>query len=163
MFHNLWKNPAPSKVVAFAWKALLNRVPTKANLALRNVLGPEESTLCPMCNGAEESSIHLFLLCQLAYKVWYKLMWWLDSYFIIPPNLFVHWECWSGRVSNKSLLKGLRLIWLTTLWVLWKARNDKIFNGVNHEADEIVEEIKVLSWKWMLHRMNAPVCLFYEW
>lgn len=65
VFHNLWKNLAPSKVVAFAWKVLLNRVPTKDNLALRNVLPPEESTLCPMCNGAEESAIHLFLALSI--------------------------------------------------------------------------------------------------
>ena len=42
-------------VLAFAWKVFLNQVPTKVNLALRNVLAPEESTSCPMCNGAEES------------------------------------------------------------------------------------------------------------
>lgn len=101
--------------------------------------------------------------CQLAWTVWFKLMLWLDSYFVTPPNLFVHWECWSGRETNKSLLKGLWLIWLTTLWVLWKARNDKIFKGISHEVDELVEEIKVLSWRWMLERMNTPVCLYYEW
>lgn len=109
MFHNLWENLAPSKVVAFAWKVLLNRVPTKDNLALQNVLSPEESTLCPMCNGAEESAIHLFL------HWWYNLMGWLESFFVIPPNLFVHWECWSARASDKTLRKGLRLIWLTTI------------------------------------------------
>lgn len=163
MFSNLWKNPAPSKVLAFAWKVLLNRIPTKLNLELRNVLAPKESTLCPMCNRAEESSTHLFLHCHLMDKVWSKVMWWLDNFFVIPPNLFVHWECWSGTVSNKHLVKGLRLIWLTTLWVLWKTRNDKIFNGVNREVDEMVDDIKVLSWRWMLQRMKIPVCLYYEW
>lgn len=90
VFSNLWKNPAPSKVLAFAWKVLLNRIPTKLNLDLRNVLAPEESTLCPMCNRAEESSTHLFLHCHLVDKVWSKVMWWLDNFFVIPPNLFVH-------------------------------------------------------------------------
>jgi len=65
VFENLWKNLAPSKVVAFVWKVFLNRVPIKHNLALRNVLPPDESTLCVMCNMVEESSIHLFLHCEL--------------------------------------------------------------------------------------------------
>lgn len=65
VFENLWKSPTPSKVVALAWKVLINRVPTKVNLALRNVLNPEESTSCVMCNGVEESSTHLFL-----HRVW---------------------------------------------------------------------------------------------
>ena len=68
-----------------------------------------------------------------------------------------------GGGTNKNVLKSLRLIWLSTIWVLWKGRNDKIFNCVKHEVDGLVEEIKVLSWRWMLHRMSIPVCLFYEW
>lgn len=35
---NMWKSPSPSKVVAISWKLLLNRVPARENLALRNVL-----------------------------------------------------------------------------------------------------------------------------
>ncbi|RHN43032.1 putative reverse transcriptase zinc-binding domain-containing protein [Medicago truncatula] len=158
VFNKLWKSLALSKVVAFAWKALLNRVLTKDNLTLRNVLHPEESTVCVMCDTREESSIHLFLHCKVASEVWS----WVDYHFLIPPNLFIHWECWSGRRGKKNMLKGLWLIWHTTIWVLWKARNDKIFKGINHVTDELVEEIKVLSRRWMLERMNILVCLYYE-
>jgi hypothetical protein len=31
------------------------------------------------------------------------------------------------------------------------------------EVNEIVEEVKVLSWRWMMDRVKMPVCLFYEW
>lgn len=68
---------------------------------------------------------------------------------------------WEG--GNKNRLRGLWLIWHTMIWVLRKVRNDKIFNGINHDMDVLVEEIKVLSWRWMLDRMKIPVCLFYEW
>lgn len=44
VFGYLWKIPAPSKVVAFSWMMLLNRLPTRYNLAIRNVLGAEEPT-----------------------------------------------------------------------------------------------------------------------
>lgn len=47
--------------------------------------------------------------------------------------------------------------------MLWKARNDKIFKGINRGIDEVVEEVKVLSWRWVLERMKIPMCLFYEW
>jgi hypothetical protein len=162
VFVKLWKNPAPSKVTTFAWKVLLNRIPTKTNLALRNILSPKESTLCVMCNMVEESSNHLFMHCNVASLVWSKLMWWLNEFFVIPHNLFFHWECWCGRETNKNVLKGLRLIWLSTIWVLWKGRNDKNFKGSTFEVDDLVEEVKVLSWRWMLYRMNLPVCLYYE-
>jgi hypothetical protein len=92
-----------------------------------------------------------------------KVEWWLNEFFVIPHNLFVHWECWCERETNKNVLKGLRLIWLSTIWVLWKGKNDKIFKGSTYEVDDLVEEVKVLSWRWMLYRMNLPVCLYYEW
>jgi len=163
VFANMWDSPAPSKVVAFAWRVLLNRIPTKGNLAFRNVLPPETSLLCVMCNRKEESALHLFLHCDMAALVWLKLMLWLDCLFLSPPNLFIHWECWSVRGRNKKVKKGLWLIWHTTIWVLWKARNDTIFNGQTFEVDELVEEIKVLSWRWLLHRTHSLSCLFYEW
>ena len=114
VFDKLWKSSAPSKVVAFAWRVLLNRAPTKANLALRNVLGQEESNVCVTCN-----------MMEVLERVW--------------------------------------LIWHATVWVLWKTRNDKIFKGVNYAGDAIVEEVKVLSWRWTLSRMHTPACLFFEW
>lgn len=46
VFSQVWKSPAPLKVVAFSWKLLRNRIPTRVNLDLRNVLPPDVSTLC---------------------------------------------------------------------------------------------------------------------
>lgn len=138
MFVKMWKSRAPSKVVAFAWRALLNRVPTKLNLALRKVLGPEDSKLCVLCNRLDESSTRLFLHCEVASLVWSKLMWWLENFFIIPPNLFVHRECWNGGVRIKNVKKGLNLIWHATIWVLWKTRNDKIFKDYNLEFPAVL-------------------------
>jgi len=44
----------------------------------------------------------------------------------------------------------------------WRTRNDRIFNNAWCEAEELVEDIKVLSWRWFLNRTCAAVCLFYE-
>jgi hypothetical protein len=30
-------------------------------------------------------------------------------------------------------------------------------------VDEIVEEIKIMSWKWSISRLRMPPCFFYEW
>jgi len=68
-----------------------------------------------------------------------------------------------GGERNKNVKKGLWLIWHATIWVLWKVRNEKIFKDTSFEVDEIVEKIKVLSWRWVLSRTITPACLFYEW
>ena len=87
-------------------------------------------------------------------------MLWLDCFFPIPPNLFVHWECLGAGEGNIKIQKGR---WLVTLWVLWKVRNDIIFNNKTYMVEEVVEEIKVLTWRWILSRTDLPVCLFFEW
>jgi hypothetical protein len=99
----------------------------------------------------------------VATSVWLKLMKWMEVCFLIPPNLFVHWKCWGDFERNKNIKIGRRMIWLATLWVLWKVRNDKIFNGVHFEVDDVVEEVKVLSWRWLLSRTKTKTCLYYEW
>ena len=42
-------------------------------------------------------------------------------------------------------------------------RNDKVFNNNDRELDELVKEVKILSWIWSLHRLKTLPCLYYEW
>ena len=84
VLEELWKILTPSKVVAFAWKVLLNRILTKVNLTVRNVLPLEGSMLC---DRREETCVHLFLHCDMANSVWLRLMWWVDGSLITPPTL----------------------------------------------------------------------------
>ncbi|AES97270.1 hypothetical protein MTR_5g048020 [Medicago truncatula] len=125
------------------------------NFPFGNILPPDVPIVCTFCDRMPESSTHLFLHCDIAQGVWLKMMGWLDCYFLIPTNMFVHWKCWDERYRNDRIRKGLRLIWHTTIWVLRKARNNKIFNNWNGGVDEIVEEIKIMSWRWMLERTNS--------
>jgi hypothetical protein len=56
---------APAKVVAFSWTLLLDRIPTKANLAYRGLLGANESKRCVFCGSQDELAVHLFLHCDM--------------------------------------------------------------------------------------------------
>ncbi|KEH41625.1 transmembrane protein, putative [Medicago truncatula] len=38
------------------------------------------------------------------------------------------------------------MIWEVAIWVIWKVRNERIFNNVIVMWEEIVEEVKVMSW-----------------
>lgn len=72
---------------------------------------------------------------------------WLQFHLITPPSLFIHLFGW----STKKRKRGAWLIWHAVIWVIWKMRNDKIFKNIVKEVDEMVEQIKVVSWNW---RMN---------
>lgn len=55
------------------------------------------------------------------------------------------------------------MVWQATLWVIWKVRNNRIFNDVGSSADDIVDEVKMFSWRWALSRLKILTCLYYEW
>jgi len=145
VFDCIWKSKAPLKVVVFSWKLLHDRIPSRSNLARRNCLPPEVSMLCVLCGSSEKSSNHLFLHCNFTARVWANVMRWFGFYFITPPNLFVHWECWSIQGGTKKIRKGLWFILHAIIWAFWQARNHIIFRNETKQVDELVTEIIVLS------------------
>nr|GEZ51102.1 RNA-directed DNA polymerase, eukaryota [Tanacetum cinerariifolium] len=54
-----WIKSIPIKINIFAWKVYLDRLPTRVNLAKRNVA--VASLLCPLCDSGMEDAAHLFL------------------------------------------------------------------------------------------------------
>ncbi|MCH99933.1 putative ribonuclease H protein, partial [Trifolium medium] len=86
VFNNIWKSAAPSKVIAFSWQLMLDRIPTKQNLALRGVQTGNDM-MCMFCNMKVETSVHLFLHCDFAAKIWYKITRWIGQELLLPPSL----------------------------------------------------------------------------
>jgi hypothetical protein len=128
VFNKIWKSPAPSKVIAFVWKLLRNRIPTKVNLAHRGVDIDGSLAECVHCIGREELTSHLFLFCDFATYVWKAVFRWLGVVIIIPPSLSVLFECFVGAAGNKRGRAGFSLIWHATVWLIWRSRNKVIFS-----------------------------------
>ena len=61
--------------------------------------------MCVLCGNLEESTIHLFLHCEVTNSIRHKVMTWLGILFITPPNLFIHWECWGLVGGIKRLVR----------------------------------------------------------
>ncbi|GAU26515.1 hypothetical protein TSUD_361480 [Trifolium subterraneum] len=163
VFDQIWKSPAPSKVIVFPWKLLRNRIPTKANLALRGIQVVGGSLNCVHCVGSGEDASHLFMYCNFAAQVWNSIFRWIGVTIVIPPNIFLLFDCMRGAAPNNKIAKGFSLIWHTTLWVIWKSRNSISFGSGTIDLGQAVGEIKLLSWRWDLSRRKIPLCLFYEW
>jgi hypothetical protein len=56
VLNNIWRSSAPPKVIAFSWKLLRNRIPTRVNLAVRGVQVAGGSLGCILCVGKAEQS-----------------------------------------------------------------------------------------------------------
>lgn len=159
----LWKSSAPSKVVAFSWLAIIDRIPTRSNLDRRHALAPGEPRECALCGHGEETTAHLLVHCDVVVMIWRKLMDWLEINFITPQHLLMHFDCWSEACNSRRLLKAFWLIWHAVVWSIWKERNARIFKNQAKHFDEVLDEIKALSWYWAMSRLRKPSCLFYEW
>jgi hypothetical protein len=163
VFAKIWESPAPSKVIALSWRLLYDLLPTKDNLRSRGVVQNPMDGNCCWCNLCPETSNHLFLHCSVAHRVWCEIFKWLGVVIVMPANSFHLFDCFSGAGSNKKSRNGLRLVWHTAIWLLWRARNNLIFNNIREGPSDIVEGIKVLSWRWSVVRLKIAPCLFYEW
>jgi hypothetical protein len=55
------------------------------------------------------------------------------------------------------------MIWLGVIWILWRRRNAVLFDNGGIDVAEIIEEIKVITWKWWLSQPKVKHSLYYEW
>jgi hypothetical protein len=157
------ESPAPSKVIAFSWQLLLDRIPSRSNLCLRGVELADIPWECVGCVGKEENATHLFLHCPCVMLVWREIFKWIGVSVIIPPSISSLFEILKGLARGVKLRKGYLLIWHATLWSIWKARNCALFANDLFNPWVVIENIEVLSWKWVLSHLKVAPCLFYEW
>jgi hypothetical protein len=79
-------------MVIFSWQAILERLPTRRNLAKRGASLLDGQDGCPFCNHNFESKDHLFLLCPYAWNIWMEVYKWfglLDVLVNSFENLFL--------------------------------------------------------------------------
>ena len=155
VFQEIWKSRVLSKVLVFSWTLILDRIPTKLNLGKRWLLAIDESKWCVFCDIEDETGVHMFIHCHVISKVKREVMNWLQFNFITPPNFILHINCWSSVLGSKKLKRRAQIIWHVVIWIIWRMRMIKA-RGVN----EIVEQVKVISWQWCLNRLKIPSCLF---
>ncbi|KAK2446576.1 hypothetical protein QL285_017365 [Trifolium repens] len=164
-FATLWKCVAPSKVLGFAWQLLLERIPTRCNLARRQIQLLDNEQRCVWCGREDETVMHLFIYCDFARQVWMEIFNWLGVTFSLPHNLFSILNLFRDCYGKKQRRKGVVLIWAAVVWALWRMRNTVIFENGTTSSSSVVEDIKLSAWKWWVGRLesSAGCCLFYEW
>ncbi|KAL8552774.1 hypothetical protein ACS0TY_001455 [Phlomoides rotata] len=61
-------------------------------------------------------------------------------------NLIAHCGAFRGKKGKIFSVS----VWSCVVWVIWKLRNDVIFNNVEVCFDKVVEEIKARIWSWFV-------------
>ncbi|XP_035845912.1 uncharacterized protein LOC118492188 [Helianthus annuus] len=156
-----WCKWVPAKCNIHAWRIEMDIIPTGEALRKRNAQFGEVT--CPMCNSAEESFDHVFIVCFVVSNVWNGISKWCKI-----PNIF--------SFSIKDLLgihKGLRAsekkkdavqgIMMIACWSLWRARNNLIFSNRPSRIDNILSKVKALSFLWNSNRSKHKGIDWRDW
>nr|GFB75958.1 RNA-directed DNA polymerase, eukaryota [Tanacetum cinerariifolium] len=147
-----WVKHVPIKVNIFAWRARLDRLPTRGNLISRGVL--LESSYCLNCDLATEDSHHLFLMFDLAKSIAQKLCRWWSIQWVDVLN-FEDWYSWFSSirlpVKLKAILEG---VFFTSWWHLWLFRNRLLFDTSPSRRSVLFEDIVSSSFLWSVNQCN---------
>ncbi|XP_048622927.1 uncharacterized protein LOC125592004 [Brassica napus] len=141
----VWTLKTSNKIKQFIWQALSNCVPVCSSLADRHC-GNERS--CPRCGAEEETRNHLLFECPPAVQAW--------ALADIPhfPGLFPCTSILSNldhvlwRAKDYGLQDTIinNVPWV--IWYIWKARNDKAFNGKDISPLETIQTAKAEAESW---------------
>nr|GFA89051.1 RNA-directed DNA polymerase, eukaryota [Tanacetum cinerariifolium] len=97
-----WVKYIPIKISVFAWRARLDRLPTKSNLVRRGVV--LDSFLCPLCGLVHEDIHHVLFRCNTVKLVFRRICrWWdLDWHDLLS---FSDWNAWFSVIRLSSMIK----------------------------------------------------------
>jgi hypothetical protein len=90
---------------------------------------------------------------------------WVETFLIFSSIKILHWlgvyvplsnvvgdhtsQFCDAYVFRKEFRSGLRVVWLTCCWILWKERNSGIFTCKVSSVEMLFDKVKSLSW-WRL-------------
>ncbi|KAJ0911011.1 putative RNA-directed DNA polymerase [Helianthus annuus] len=156
-----WNRWVPRKVNIFGWRMNLDRLPTKAALARRNIT--MDSVTCPLCCERDETAEHIFGSCYVSSVIWHLVSRWLSIppiyAFTISDLLQVHKH--STKTSRTKNM--IHAIILTTCWHLWNLRNEVIFSGRRVDISRLLADIKAKSFLWIKHRAKISDLEWAKW
>ncbi|KAJ0865305.1 putative reverse transcriptase zinc-binding domain-containing protein [Helianthus annuus] len=146
----------------FIWRATKRRIAVKVELAKRGV--QVENQNCSRCNNEEESVNHLLISSLKSRAIWWNVLVWLKLLVQFNSDsceeLLDKIEEFNGSKDWKNLIKAIAM---TTLWQIWKSRNDVEFNKKVGSITDLISGIKELSYLWIKERARLKNLVWERW
>ncbi|XP_022040199.1 uncharacterized protein LOC110942742 [Helianthus annuus] len=156
-----WNNWVSKKVGMVAWRAKMERMPTKHALAIRNV--PVLDHLCVLCGDYVETCDHIFVSCHFAQIVWLNIAAWCKLPPIIAFGINDLLTLHGVSSGSRKKRKALHAVVLVTFWCIWKMRNDVVFRQSSPNAMKMLDKIKSMAYLWVNHRSKEAALTWEDW
>ena len=134
----VWQSFITPKHAFILWLGLKGKLLTKDKLQ-----GVIEDTFCPLCRSELETIDHLFFHCSIGSQVWAKTRDWLGITRAMQTiKAAVKWMIKEARGTGiRAKIKRISLA--STVYHIWEARNQRIFEGKIKHPDAIVRRIQI--------------------
>ncbi|XP_042969115.1 uncharacterized protein LOC122301804 [Carya illinoinensis] len=129
---SIWKLKVQGVVKHFLWKACHDLLPTRMNLVKRKII---DSSLCPICEREEESTVHALWSCPSASYVWAENDSPVKKWACSVVNFMELWKKLNYCLEEEKV--GLVAC---TLRRIWLRRNAVIFEK-NFECPKVLTSI----------------------
>lgn len=112
--------------------------------------GLQHPARCPLCDQAPETMQHLLLACPFSRQVWFEILSWLRMQCRPPDGEATLNEWWTAaqQATPKPLRKGLASTTLLVPWMIWKHRNDCVFDRAQPSVRSLALKIKEEAALW---------------
>ncbi|GJT11855.1 RNA-directed DNA polymerase, eukaryota, reverse transcriptase zinc-binding domain protein [Tanacetum coccineum] len=138
-----WNRIVPLKVNINTWRVMNGRMATRSNLDRRGV--DLDSVRCPLCDDGIETEDHIFVHCKVAKELWSDVLKWWRIPNVSFPFLqdLVHLA--DHTPLGEKFTKFFDVVVQTTIWSIWRYRNNVIFSAKKPSKDLIFNDIKMLQ------------------
>ena len=141
----VWKLKTSKKIQHFIWQAISNCLPVCSSLSDRHC-GTDRS--CPKCGAEEETRNHLLFEYPPSVQAW-ALADLPHSPGIFPSNsIFSNLDRALWRAKELAIPEDISATIPWIIWYIWKAHNDKAFNGKEISPLETIQVARAEAESW---------------
>ena len=126
---------APQKICHLIWQLISEQIAVARNLIRRNM---RCDNYCPRCGEPEENVTHTIFECPPALQAWALSSTPSSSQTSLVPSVYTNMDYLFWRKNNIIKPEDDRDPYHWIIWYIWKAREDKLFRGIDRDPLELV-------------------------
>ncbi|XP_057493231.1 uncharacterized protein LOC130778743 [Actinidia eriantha] len=134
----VWHNSITPKHSFILWLGLKDRLLTKDKIQEFS-----DDRLCPLCRSEDETVDHLFFRCRVGGQIWAQIKAWLGITRAMQTiKASVKWLIKEARGTGLQA-KTKKISLARTVYHLWEARNQRIFEGTIKSSEALIRGIQI--------------------
>jgi glutathionyl-hydroquinone reductase len=97
-------------------------------------------------------------------SLWHLIYKWVGISFISPDMVtdhFHHFGHLAGLPRYSHIY--LKVIWHSTVWVIWKERNNRIFKNKAQDLIKLLDYVKFMSFSWLKPKLLTTAFSYNDW